>query len=81
MPATIEAKINLIPGVAESLVFAKDDKLYAQVTVQKKELFDEVRMTILSNAFDIHRLYDVECSTESLPKNSMGKIKRKIDED
>jgi len=77
MPSTVEAKINSVPEVVESLVYAKGDKLYAQVIVQKKEIIDEVRKALLSNTFDVHKLYDVNCTTEPLIRNAMGKIDRK----
>ena len=77
MPTTIEAQINLIPGVLESVVYKKDDKLYGQIAVADETLIDAIRTSILNACYGDFRLSNVICSTESLPKNAMGKINRK----
>lgn len=77
MPTTIEAQINLIPGVLESVVYKKDDKLYGQIAVADEALIDAIRTSILNACYGDFRLSNVMCLTESLPKNAMGKINRK----
>lgn len=77
MPTTIEAQINLLPGVVESLVYMSNDNLYGQVTVSDDKNINSIRQVILNTCYGDYRLNDVTCSIEPLPKNAMGKVCRK----
>jgi long-chain acyl-CoA synthetase len=77
MPNSIEAEINKVPGVSESIVFYKNEKLCAVVTVYKEEFIEPVTKTLRENAYLGYRLGVVTVSIDPLKKNALGKLSRK----
>ena len=78
-PEEIEAKINEIENVKESIVFGKGNKINAKVVYEDEEDLDKIKQQIekINKTMpEYKRLTNIEYTTKGLQKNSSQKVIR-----
>lgn len=77
MPQVIEAELNKINGITESIVYLSDNKLATQIVIANPNSSTEIENYVRRNTFNGYKLVKIKITTESLKRNATGKVNRR----
>ena len=78
MPQIIEAELNELNGVKESVVYMIDNKLSATVVVKDEKDLKNIEDFVRKAVFKGYKIAKVYTTTDPLIRNAMGKLNRRI---
>ncbi len=76
MPQIIEAELNALSGIKESIVYMFENKLTATIVVEENNSKD-IKTFIQKSVFQGYKIAKVYITTDPLARNAMGKLNRR----
>jgi len=77
MPQKIEAELCTLDGVKEAVVYMRDGKLTATLTVTDESKISETELYVRSAVFQGYKIARAYASLEPLTRNALGKLNRR----
>lgn len=77
MPQIIEAELNELGGVKESVVYMLENKLSATIVVTDEKYLKSIEDFVKKTVFQGYKISKVYTTTDPLIRNAMGKLNRR----